>query len=123
MDNDQKNKGLRIEEVARILNAQVVCGVRNLSKEVGKAFASDLMSDVLTLETDNLLLITGLANVQAVRTAEMSDIACIVLVRNKKANQEMVELAEESGITILEYPGSMFRSSGILFNAGIKPVF
>jgi predicted transcriptional regulator len=123
MNNDQKNKGLRVEEVARILNAQVVCGTRNLKKEVGKAFASDLMSDVLTLETDNLLLITGLANVQAVRTAEMSDISCIVLVRNKKANQEMIELAEESGITILEYSGSMFRSSGILFNAGIKPVF
>jgi len=123
MNNDQKNRGLRVEEVARILNAQVVCGTRNLTKEVGKAFASDLMSDVLTLETDNLLLITGLANVQAVRTAEMSDIACILLVRNKKANREMIELAEESGITILEYPGSMFRSSGILFNAGIKPVF
>lgn len=114
---------LSIADIARILDATVVCGEQNLQQEVRKAFASDLMSDVLTLETDQLLLITGLANIQAVRTAEMSDITCILLVRNKKASADMIELARERNITILEYPGSMFRSSGLLFDAGIKPVF
>jgi hypothetical protein len=123
MSNNQTYCNLRVEDIVRILGAKVVCGEKNLHREVGKAFASDLMSDVLTLEADNLLLLTGLANIQAVRTAEMSDIPCIVLVRNKKANPEMIELARETGVTILEYPGSMFRSAGILYNAGIKPVF
>jgi hypothetical protein len=50
------------------------------------AFASDLMSDVLTLKNDNLVLITGLATLQTIRTAEMADINCIIFVRNKKVS-------------------------------------
>ena len=87
------------------------------------AFASDLMSDVLTLDTENLILITGLTNLQAIRTAEMADIPAIVFVRNKKANQEMLEVAIENGMCILESPYSLFKSSGLLYQAGLKPIY
>ncbi len=62
------------------------------------------MSDVLTVNCDNLLLITGLANLQAIRTAEMSDIDCILFVRNKSVSPEMKSLAEELGITLINAP-------------------
>ncbi len=48
------------------------------------AFGSDLMSDVLTLEDHDLLLITGLANPQTIRTAEMADIKMIIIARGKE---------------------------------------
>ena len=92
-------------------------------KRVEKAFCSDLMSDVLTLLTDNLLLITGLNNVQAVRTAEMSDIGAILLVRGKEPNEKMVELAHSSGIVLISSPYSMYRAGGILFQSGLGYVF
>ncbi len=87
------------------------------------AFASDLMSDVLTLNNDNVVLITGLATLQTIRTAEMADINCIIFVRNKKISPEIVELANESGIDIVECRYSMFRTSGLLYQAGLKPVY
>ncbi len=87
------------------------------------AFASDLMSDVLTLRNDNVVLLTGLATMQTIRTAEMADINCIIFVRNKKVSQEMVELANESGIDLIECRYSMFRTSGLLYQAGLKPVY
>jgi hypothetical protein len=59
-----------------------------------KAFSSDLMSDVLTLDEDNILLITGLANLQLISTAEMADINAVLLARGKQASTEMIELAE-----------------------------
>jgi serine kinase of HPr protein (carbohydrate metabolism regulator) len=81
------------------------------------------MSDVLTLKNDNVVLITGLATLQTIRTAEMADINCIIFARNKKVTPEMAELARESGIDIIECKYSMFRTSGLLFQSGLNPVY
>jgi len=127
MKNDStslyKVLNMKLKDVAEVLSGEVVCGSDQLDKEVEFAFASDLMSDVLTVQKDNLLLLTGLANVQTLRTAEMSDISCIVFVRNKKVNEDMLKLGKESGIVLIECPCSMFKASGVLFNSGLKPVF
>ncbi|KAF5083404.1 hypothetical protein DSECCO2_88610 [anaerobic digester metagenome] len=114
---------MKLNQIVEVLQAKVVCGSELLNTEVEFAFASDLMSDVLTIQADNLLLITGLANVQAVRTAEMSDISAIVFVRNKKVNDDMIELAEENGMVLIECASSMFKAAGLLFGQGLKPVY
>ena len=114
---------MKIKDVVNIINGKVVCGESLLETEVARGFASDLMSDVLTLDTDDVLLITGLANLQAIRTAEMSDISCIIFARNKKVNQEMINLAKESNMILIECVSSVFKTSGKLYEAGIKPVF
>jgi hypothetical protein len=90
---------------------------------VDAAFASDLMSDVLTLKDDHVLLITGLTNTQTIRTAEMSDIHCVVFARNKKVSEEMLELARENDMIVLECRYSVFKTCGLLFTAGLSPVF
>jgi hypothetical protein len=114
---------MRIQDIANTLSAKVLCCEEKLNQEVEFAFASDLMSDVLTTQTDNLVLITGLANVQAIRTAEMSDVKCVVVVRNKVVSQEMINLALDCGIVLIECKSSMFKSSGLLFEKGLKPIF
>jgi len=114
---------MKIRDVVEIIEGEVVCGHEFLDKEVLRGFASDLMSDVLTLDTDDVLLITGLSNTQSIRTAEMSDINCIIFARNKKANDEMINLAKESNIVLIECASSVFKTSGKLYNAGIKPIF
>ncbi len=92
-------------------------------REVTSAFASDLMSDVLTLLVDDMVLITGLSNIQAIRTAEMADINQIIFVRGKEPTEKMVELAEESGIRLIVTPFSLYRASGILYGAGLPALF
>jgi len=87
------------------------------------AFASDLMSDVLTVEKDNLILITGLANLQTIRTAEMSDISCIIFARDKKIGNDIIDLAKENNIMLIESPHSVFHIAGELYKAGIKPIY
>lgn len=114
---------MKLREIAAVLNATISCGAERIDDEVEMGYSSDLMSDVLTLDTDNLVLITGLVNLQAIRTAEMADIRAIVLVRNKKATDQMLELACENGMCILESPYSLFKSSGLLFQAGLKPIY
>ncbi len=114
---------MRIKEIVNIINGKVVCGKELMDIDVQKGFASDLMSDVLTLDTDNILLITGLANLQAIRTAEMSDISCIIFARNKKITQDMIDLAAENNMVLIECACSVFKTAGELYKAGIKPVF
>jgi predicted transcriptional regulator len=114
---------VNINEITRTVDGTLHSGSTLTEREVERAFASDLMSDVLTLLADNLLLITGLNNVQAVRTAEMADIGVILFVRGKTPNAKMIELAEENGIVLLSTAYSMFRSSGVLYGAGLAPVF
>jgi predicted transcriptional regulator len=121
--HEKETNKMRVKEIVDLIKGNVVTGSENLENKVDMAFASDLMSDVLTVKTDNLLLLTGLVNIQAIRTAEMSDIGCIVFVRNKKVTEEMIRIAKENKITLIQSPYSMFKVSGILFNAGIKPVF
>ena len=114
---------MTIREIAEIINGRVVCGEERLSEVIEYAFSSDLMSDVLKVDRENILLITGLANLQTIRTSEMSDINCIVFGRNKKINSDIKSLAEENGMVLIESPHSVFKISGELYNAGINPLY
>lgn len=114
---------MNIEQIKQITSAQSLCGSAEPDDNVSRAFASDLMSDVLTLDTDQLLLITGLCNLQTIRTAEVADVRYILFARGKKATNEMIELARQNSMTLLETNYSVFHVSGLLYAAGIEPVY
>ncbi|HLN21744.1 MAG TPA: DRTGG domain-containing protein [Bacteroidales bacterium] len=114
---------MTIKEISSKIKGQIVCCEERNSTDVEYAFSSDLMSDVLTVEKENLVLITGLTNLQTVRTSEMSDINCIIIARDKKVNDEIISLARENNIVLIQSPYSVFRISGELYKAGIKPIF
>jgi len=82
----------------------VLCGEQHLDGVVEQAFASDLMSDVLTVKTNEFILITGLANVQAIRTAEMSDTPYLLICRGKEVSEDMLELAADNDMLIISSP-------------------
>ena len=112
-----------LQKMANVIDGRIVANGIMSRTGYNTAFASDLMSDVLTLEQDNVVLITGLATLQTIRTAEMADINCIIFVRNKKVSPEMIRLANEAGINLIECRYSMFRASGLLYQAGLNPVY
>lgn len=116
-------KNMQVNQICELLEATIICGHENSTTTIERGYSSDLMSDVLTLDTDHLLLITGLCNLQTIRTSEMADIKFIVFVRNKKVNDDMLALAKENNMCILESPFTMFKASGLLFQSGLKPVY
>lgn len=115
--------GIQIGIIAKILNAKVLTPGLDVSREVEKAFSSDLMSDVLTGDYEKTVLITGLSNLQAVRTAEMSDIREVIIGRNKEVSQEMIDLAMDNEIVLIKSSYSVYRISGMLYDAGIQAVY
>lgn len=102
-----------------ILDAEVFVGHDQLGKEVKTAFGADLMSDVLAFAKADSLLLTGLTNPQIVRTADVLDIAAIIIVRGKQPLSETVQLAEELRIPILGTKYILFETAGRLYANGI----
>ena len=110
---------MKISTMKELLGAEVVCGEEDLGRHVYSACGSDMMSDVLAFVKDQAVLLTGLVNSQVIRTAEMMDMICVVLVRSKTPTQEMIDLAKESGIVLLTTNKRMYDACGILYCNGL----
>ena len=110
---------MTLEEVKEILKAEVITGSDNLQMEVKMGCGCDLMSDVLAFVKSESLLLTGLTNIQVIRTAEMADIAAICFVRGKKPDEETIRLAESKGLPLLTTQLPMYESCGQLYKKGL----
>ncbi len=110
---------MKISEIKDILGAELLTGSDKLDWEVNSACCSDMMSDVLAFVKNQAVLLTGLTNPQVIRTANMMDMVCIVFVRNKAPSDDMIELAEESGIAVLKTSMRAFQACGKLYAAGL----
>ena len=102
-----------------LLEAKVLTGEEFLGRHVYSACGCDLMSDVLAFAKDQAVLLTGLINTQAVRTALMMDMVCIVFVRSKTPNDEMIELARENGIVMMSTDKTLYTTCGLLYSNGL----
>ena len=110
---------MTVKDAMNVLGARVLVGEEHLDREVRSACGSDMMSDVLAYVKDQSVLLTGLLNAQVVRTAEMMDMLCIVFVRGKRPEAEVIELAREKGIVLLSTQERLFTACGILYTNGL----
>ena len=110
---------MTLQEVSEILEADVLVGHGMMDREVTTAFGADLMSDVLAFAKPGGLLLTGLTNPQVVRTADVLDIAAIIMVRGKVPLLDTLDLAEELGIPILTTKYILYETAGRLYARGI----
>lgn len=109
---------MNIKKIAQAIEGEILISpLRDITLTCG--FAADLMSDILALGEPQMLMITGLVNPQAIRTAEMSDMPVILFVRGKRPPKSMLDLAEQLGIGILVSPYTMYETCGRLYEAGL----
>jgi predicted transcriptional regulator len=112
---------MNLQEISEILNAEVMSGANPAEVDIPSAYACDLMSDVLAFCPPGALLLTGLTNVQIVRTAQMLDLPAVVFVRGKKPLEETLTLAKENGIPVLLTKRSLYETCGLLYAKGLQP--
>jgi predicted transcriptional regulator len=114
---------MKLESVREILDCQVIVGQGQLDKEVFVGCGADLMSDVLAFIKPSALLLTGLTNVQVVRTAEIAEVPAIVFVRGKFPSPQAIELAEEKEIVLMATNLPLYESCGRLYHCGLSGGF
>ena len=113
---------MKLKQLNEIVSGTVVVE-NNPDQEIAHIFSTDLMSDALALVDggEDTMILTGLCNMQTLRTAEMLDINTIVFVRNKIPDEEMVEYGKKMNFNMYSTACTMYEACGLLFKAGLKP--
>lgn len=119
IDKSGSEKGLALRRICELLDGEIICGNGKVDEIVSSACGCDLMSDVLAFTRPGSVLLTGLTNSQAVRTAEMLDLKAIVFVRNKRPDERMIRMAESLGLVMILSPYPLYESCGRLYRAGL----
>lgn len=110
---------MTFQEFLEIIDARPVIPCEP-SGEIKCIFASNMMSEVLTIQESDIALLTTLNNPQVIRTAEMLDLVCVCFVFGKSPLKETVELAREKNIPIVCTSLCLFEASGRLYEAGMR---
>jgi predicted transcriptional regulator len=111
---------MNVQDILDITQGKLITLSADLSREVKGGCGADLMSDVLASIQPEAVLLSGLCNPQVVRTAQMADVAAIILVRGKQPMPQTIQLAEEEGIPLISSPYGMFELCGRLYQAGLR---
>ena len=112
---------MKLGDIVKLVKGKVLTTNTDLDLEISFCGASDLMSDALAFMKPGSLLLTGLVHHQAIRTAEMADLAGIVFVRGKTPSLDAIELAKETDIPLIASPYGMYEMCGLLYQAGLQP--
>jgi predicted transcriptional regulator len=110
---------MNIKDLITIIDGTLISRGCDLNREIKGGCGADLMSDVLASIQPDAVLLTGLCNPQVVRTAQMADVAAIVVVRGKRPPKETIDLANEQCIPLISTPYGTFELCGRLFMAGL----
>ena len=78
--NNNKKQTLKLADVKEALRAEILVGNDKLDMPVTNGASSDLMSDLLTGPTNGAVLLTGLNNIQVIRTSVIAGVAAVVFV-------------------------------------------
>lgn len=112
---------MKLRDCVEVLQAEVLVPAVDMEFDIKVACGADLMSDVMAFAChSNEMMLTGLVNLQTIRTAEMMDVKVIVFVRGKTPLPEMIELAADREICLISTPLPMFTACGLLYKSGVK---
>ena len=108
---------MTILEVSEVLKAEVLVKGEGCQKTVRHVVASDLMSDVLLVDEDDMLLLTSLASDQVLRTAQIVGAAGVIVVNGKPLPSSMVNVANDLRMTLATCRLSKYEACVAVYEA------
>ena len=113
---------MTLHEIKDVLHCEVLNGMDNLDLDVTQVVASDGMSEILAFARSKELMITGLTNIQSIRTADIAGVSAVIYCRGKLPDEKVIEFARQKHIPVLATKLGMFNICGVLYNKGLKGV-
>lgn len=110
---------MKVDEIVTLIGGTVLNPEVLLDREVKGGCGADLMSDVLAAMKPEAVLLTGLCNIQVIRTAQMADICAVIFVRGKLPQSDVIELATQENIPLISSQYGTFELCGRLYKAGL----
>jgi predicted transcriptional regulator len=110
---------MTLHEVRDLLQCEVLACEDALHTDVTQVVASDGMSEILAVAKSKELMITGLTNIQSIRTADIAGVSAVVYCRGRCPDRKVIEFAKQKRIPVLVTKMVMFDICGILYNKGL----
>ena len=113
---------MTLHEIKDLLQCDVLTGGDNLQVDVTQVVASDGMSEILAFAKSKELMITGLTNIQSIRTEDIAGVSAVIYCRGKLPEKKVIEFARQKRIPVLVTKMGMFDICGVLYDKGLKGV-
>jgi len=105
-----------------LLQCEVLTQGDDLQLDVTQVVASDGMSEILAFAKSRELMVTGLTNIQSIRTADIAGVSAVIYCRGKLPEKRVIEFATQKHIPVLMTKMGMFDICGVLYDKGLKGV-
>lgn len=92
---------MKVSQLIEKLNLSIFTSSDFKDREIDSCYIGDLLSWVMGKAQSGNVWITIMNNVNIVAVASLTDVACILLCENVKADESVIEKADSQGIIIL----------------------
>lgn len=110
---------MTLKDLVAELDLEVKSGENQLTRQVTRGYASDLMSDVIAGAMEGDVWVTLQVHVNIIAVAAMKDIAAIILTQSRNPEQETLEKSVDENIPILISKLPAFELVGRIYALGI----
>jgi predicted transcriptional regulator len=111
---------IRVRDIVALLDAEILSGENKLDEEVRSVGASDMISDILALTQPGMVVLTGYTYPQVIRSALVTDLLGLVVVRGKNVAPETIAYARENNFLLLRTRGYLYSSCGKIYAMGLR---
>ena len=111
---------IKVRDIITILDAEVLSGEDKLEEEVKSVGASDMISDMLALSKPGMIILTGYTYPQVIRTALVTDLLGLIVVRGKNIAPETIAYARDNNFLLMRTRGYLYSSCGKIFATGLR---
>jgi len=111
---------MKLRKLAAEIQGTILVGADQQDLVIDRAFAADLLSDVLALTEEQTTLVTGMVNPQVMRVAEILNITAVIFVRGKIPPPTLTEYAVKLGIPLVATKKTMFETCGLMYANGVR---
>jgi hypothetical protein len=111
---------ITVRDIVAILDAEVLSGEDKLAEEVKSVGASDMISDMLALSKPGMIILTGYTYPQVIRTALVTDLLGLIVVRGKTIAPETIAYARANNFLLLRTRSYLYSSCGKIYAFGLR---
>ncbi len=115
-----KTTQIKLLNIVKSFNLQVVCGEDFLDREINGGYASDLLSDVMANTKKGDIWVTRQAHPNIVAVAILRMLSGIIIINNRKPDEETVKKAVDEKLVIMTSELPAFELVGRLYQFGIS---
>ena len=105
---------MKMRELASRIGARIYPVSESSDPEVGLVVAADTASGLIAGASPQCLMVTGLANPQLIRIAELMDAPGLCLTGAVEPGRDLLDPARASGLTIMTSPHGLEKTRRLL---------